>query len=290
MIREIEPKTKRLTVRFDSWEEFIRASESPMKAKRAEQGGAHKRRDAWTGTGSWEESLDFALNGWREGAERINAAYASLLSNVSAMTMVEDPVFADEGCDFDVPMVLDGEDEHWIQWVPRAIDGAGDRRVVRIAFSLAMSGGVSVAERFRYGSCLAALCSAIEMAGHNVELWAYADNVCPWSEGPLASACYEIPVKMAGQPFDLARVAFVAANAAAYRRHVFALWESEPCTMRIGYGKVSHENSIKADLNFTGIHLRDAYRARTSDVATAWVVEQLEGLGITTNARASEAV
>lgn len=202
------------------WENRQRSGNSSHRAGRAD----------WAGTGSYEEAIEIAKRGWKQGAGRVAELRAQIESFVAGLVAAKAAAvrFDVEGEWCDIGRLAMNDPECVGSW-----DDAGQSqtRVVRIVANLCVSASVSKEVMFARGAAVLAATDVLESLGVRVELIVamgmsryYGDN----KNGHEA----HIVVKQANEHVETDRLAYVLCHASFFRRHMFAAMELagyDPC-------------------------------------------------------------
>jgi len=162
---------------------------------------------------------------------------------------------------------------------------------VRIVLNACVSWNVSPEVLQARGAAVAALASALELAGRRTEIVVAAAIDAKVGKGHLETY---FPAKREGEPLQLDQLAFSVASADVFRRLIFAAWETLPSTLRKkfgirpggGYGRVSelrhhgHANIV------IGSGLTERVAWTDASAARIWVLRQLEAQGVQLTAAA----
>lgn len=275
---------QRIIDTYETWGEFVDA------AKTAEPSGAFEFRHSrimtghhsGTGVPSFEAAIDYATNGWPEGAAQVKTLSLSMFDRLA--TLIERPTvtYDVEGEQVDIARYLDGEPECWQRTEWKTTEGVS-RRVVKVTFNYAVSSGVSQEVARAKGAAVVALCELLEHAGYGVEL-----SVISSSNGYASGAHHTTftPVKTADQPLDVSRAAFALASPAMHRCLWFALLEALPYEVAQALGCGSYNGtpceapaSLRGDLHF-GKTLYGEPQWTDPTAARAWIISQLKAQGV----------
>lgn len=209
---------KLVSLTFGSYDELLTQSErgeckwtSPKR--RSRDIGEH-----WFGTENFEEAMRLARDGWADGRAKIVHGLET------AAVLQREPIR--RGRTYDVAGMLPD--------VPRFIAGAPDcmftvgedlrarRPVVRVVFAPCWSAGVAEKNIINRGVALLSIVDQWEDDGYSVEIdLAFRAEADGWD---FRVTC---PVKRAGEPLELDRLAFVLANPSILRRVIFSLYEQQ---------------------------------------------------------------
>lgn len=270
-----------VTKRFDSFAEFLdHVSETTFEPGTSHiRNGEHGYTD-WHGSESFADAMNLARNGWREGLAMIESLTARLES-VTGSLVQNQVVQWDVAGDFaDAGLFSAGVPECMGSFHEEIAQGPG--KVVRILYNIAASGGADCATLMKRGAAVVALVDALEGAGRSCEI-----EIASVQEN-MSGARYTVllPVKSAGEPVELDRLAFILAHASSYRRLMFACFENETPEVRSrykfhiqkGYGTPERHKDESADVNVPEISL---FNSANDAQALAWIRAELQRQGCT---------
>lgn len=171
----------------------------------------------WSGTDTFEEAVDLAINGWPEGCKRLMTAMAAAQSS-PAMTPA---------------LMMDVAGAYPIA----ALAAAGDpcsmvdlqpveervRPIVRLVVQRGGSSAYSAEAFMNYGAAVLSYIEGLEAANFRVEIEvAFAAKISP------VDHYLSVIVKRAEEPMEMDRMAYVLTHPAFFRRIAFAVKESTP--------------------------------------------------------------
>jgi len=163
------------------------------------------------------------LDGDPESALGLNK-YLGVLARVRQHTRAVTR-WQEAGSMVDVAAYLAGEPECMMEMVPARRPSP----VIRIAIERCVSFFTSAEEMRATGASALAIVEALRTAGVPAEIWVTFTTGWPTRKSVLSE---QVLVQEPGRPIDLDRLAFWAANPAAFRRLAFALYEQEPSEIR----------------------------------------------------------
>lgn len=220
----------------------------------------------WAG-GSWEEAIDLARYGWREGAKNIRRAFADLPSpSLSAGNAWRHDYYGER---IDMARFSYGDDACF-----RTRSGAdrGRAKLVRILVPMAFPCSTGEDAVVNRGASIISVVDALEMTRRTVEVVCCYSSTSCGSRNPQNGfhMNHAVVVKQAGQPFDIERMAFFLSHRASLRRIGFALMESckegeSSHRSNYGYGCNIHPD----DQGPTSIALPELHGGDWSDPAKA---------------------
>ena len=228
---------------FETWGDFIAAATKKATPRpRRELASRYTHDPEWSGTRTFEEALELSSIGWAEGAQRALARLADVVSAVPSVSSgrCRQWSFDLAGDVVDIGRYLTGEPEHWLT---ESIGEGHSGTVVKIVASVAVSGAVGHEAMFSRGAAVLAAVDAIETAGKRVELW-----IAKGSQNHAGDKAWHwlVPVKAAGQPLDVDRLAFALCSTAIQRRLFFSVQEQagawpdsvKPCDVPVEQGTI----------------------------------------------------
>lgn len=192
-----------------TWRYNVSRDETPMRS--------------WDLNAGYDEALRMARQGWIDGAQRTQAKLAAL--NLKQPSPRERNDFY--GFRPHVPRYCAGAPDCMIR---RANDTGGGQSLV-----LYVNVGANSAQEAEcmanYGVAIAQYIKQLELEGTRCEVHVISKALV---KGHYATVTCKI--KSAGQPLDLAVMAFAVGHPAMLRRIVFAVRERSTCPASIGYG------------------------------------------------------
>lgn len=236
-------------------------------------------RNGWRGgTQNMGDALNLARFGWPEGREIVEAITARFESITASKLMRPQVAYAVAGDCVDVGRYVTGEPENMMVWEEVELENAG--KIVRVEANLSASAAISAAQMTIRGAAVAALVDALEQCGKSVEL------VLSWgAEGGRRRIEHYCPIKAAGEPLDMDRLAFMLAHAGMFRRLAFGTWENEPGEWRDPIGVNRHDNyglpaQCKGGDFVADITAPHMLLTSTPEACVAWVFKTLKEQGI----------
>lgn len=191
--------------------------------------------DAWTSTSEFygqtknmKETLSLCQNGWKEGAEKIEALRAYIkAANPRAPRLIRHGL---AGATPNVPRAVAGNLFNMRQ------PGSSESRkkpVITLVANMSASCGIDSEMISNRAATLAAIIDEIEASGFSCEVIATA-----MSQGRAGfRAATSVIVKPSHQPVDVMKLAFSLGHASFFRRMIFADWETQDvCQKGLGYG------------------------------------------------------
>ena len=224
------------------------------------------------GTETWEEAVDLALHGWKDGLEHLEVAYKQVMT---AMAETDIEYFWDvTGHVFDVGVVLSGEPECWLN-----TREAESKRTMRLMVNVGVSVGVTTEVITNRGAAIVALIDELQKAGFIVELTITAATRRYVSHHP--DSYIQTFVEMGTTPLDMDAVAFALGNPALPRRMFFAYKEIATGKMdlrNVSYGIPTEiSKGYRKDYHYLESlllsNVRDQFRSIRS--SADWVVAEI---------------
>jgi len=261
--QETSDMTKITSRTFESWGEFLAVAggrASGLGQGKRDLASRESGRSDWYGGVTFEEAQRLALAGWEDGARK---ALAKLAFVQSAVSEVRSGRARQWGYDLtgdvvDIGRHLSGEPECWLT----EQDGEGHSgKVVKVVASVAISGAVGGDAAFSRGAAVLAAVDAIEAAGKRVELWIAKGSQTHDTETQWH---WLVPVKSAGQPLDVDRLAFALCSLAIQRRLFFSVQEQvgawpnnvKPCDVPVEDGVIYSKCACRGN-DYTQQEIRD---------------------------------
>lgn len=247
-------------------------------------GGSGKRPGGseWSGTGTWDEANRLAVEGWKDGLDKIHAMSENIGTVVGQFVKKVEAQYEIAGDFVDVGRYCAGEPECMMSFREEVTRGHGSR-IVKISINVCVNSNVSKEQMFHRGAAVVALVDALEQSGMVAEVWAMA------AHENRGNGMLMIPVKKAGERVELDRMAYIFAHASMLRRHLFTWWDGQELEYRdklgVGRGYGSTRELPEEVVNEEGgIHLESIHSGndahwRSIESATAWVMERLKEQG-----------
>jgi hypothetical protein len=222
-------KSKRVVFNFATVQDFLDRCEFPQTDgfyNNSTEMGIWAT--TFTGTATYEESIDLIVNGCDRLEKSILQTTADILPE-GVQGLVQTIRYDVAGDDVNVGRYLDGEPECMANYETEL--GHGNRCVV-VSINGSMSADISADLIENRGAAVCALIDCLESAGYRTEVHVYTGvrqvNV------PVVNVC----VKQAQDRLDLTRLAYCLAHPSFLRRQVFRFLETFPKEQRApSYGK-----------------------------------------------------
>lgn len=207
---------------LDDVQHWLRESPKLWSATSSQSYNSHD----WTLGVDYERALELARKGWSEGAKDLSDRLAAHMPSPDK----EDTWRYDVAGELpDVGRFLAGDPA----CMRRHGHPKGHRPILSIAVNIRLQCSVKASAMANYGAALVAVIDQLEHVGRRVELTATFATLC--NNVRLSTGW---TVKQAGDPLDLAAVAFSLAHPAASRRIGFAMYEHTPRVIEsYGYGR-----------------------------------------------------
>ncbi len=256
---------------FGSWTDYVDFAVASEPTTDVRQSRNHYDYDgSWALGADWSECVALASNGWPQASQQVAEISQDIITRSEA-SLTHPEIFMDvTGSDFDIATMLSGAPEYW-----NRLEHTAEQKVIKLVFNACTSGGVRADIMKTKGAVVAALVQSLELCEVRVQV-VLAFN----SDNHLVT----VNLKDASQPLDIDRLTFALAHPAAFRRLGFAVLETNYDFMSkhdSSYGRVMEvPDDLQGDIYIAGSHLYDPSYADPA-VASAWVVEQLRGQGIT---------
>lgn len=215
---------------WSSPEAFARYIQKADKKTAWNDSGWYLGNAEWSGTETMDEALDLALNGWKEGAEKVE----KLINKIHALHPIrKKPVkYAMAGALPDVPRAVSGNIMNM-----KDLGSAASRKrpIITLLCDMGVNCGVSAEAITNRAAVVAAVIDQIESAGYACEVVSTA-LTSGWGKGGF-NAATSVMAKDSNQPVDLKRLAFALGHSSMFRRLIFADWGLEPsCHEGLGHG------------------------------------------------------
>jgi hypothetical protein len=229
MQRQSDKKLNRYA--FDSLRElgdFIK--DTPRKWK-ANNSRTNTPEMSWDLNAGYEESLRLSRQGWIEGAQTVQASLKSLSARQPAPRERNDFY----GYRPNVPRYCAGAPDCMVRH--EGDTGAG--KSLSIVVDICVSGATSARAMSLYGVAVAHYIKQQELEGTRCEVRVAATVTLRG----VRETC-SVLVKRAGQPLDLAVLAYAIGHPAFFRRLWFAFTERAGSPEEVGYGSISPVNLV----------------------------------------------
>lgn len=283
-------------IKFNSWREFVQKAEFGEKlgSHINHQSEVHPGDQEWDFGMGFQGSIDAAKSGWKEGAQKIQASLDILNSHIKTKRFKTQvmPAYTQPGV-LNIGRYVSGHPKPYMQ-KKQIEDETGDNKsgkIVNITFNITASAGISSSEMFNKGATIAALVELLERAGKRVELKARlvaTDARLVATDGgkpPKSTLRYQVPIKEAGEPIDVDRLAFSLAHPGSFRRLGFSIMEqaSEKIQKALGIGEYGFRYGSPGEWQDPedGIYIGSTSLTGTEASRVEWIRKQLADYGIT---------
>lgn len=272
---------------YQSMTEFVQAaSERGLTTHASHHVSYHKTE--WTGSESFEQACEYAIHGWTEPRETVEAVLSEVRDHIAEVTH-ETFVgsFDVAGGEVDIDRYLMREPECMVEYQLQPVATHG--KVVRVLVSGGAGAHVAAETIVNRGAAVVALVEALKIAGHSVELWWEQTTA---NKSALPDHLVTVLVKIAGAEdrVDADGLMFALAHPSMLRRLSFAVREGMNKTNREIFGirdkgagsygyphKLVTASEIEADVT-VDTPQRGEWETITS--LTEWVEQTMTGLGL----------
>ncbi len=186
------------------------------------QSSQKESSNSWYGC-PFDEAINLAKRGWRDGAVKVRQAFAKLPApTLSAGNAWRYDYYGEQ---IDMSRFSSGEDACFRT---RNGNNRGRAKLVRILVPMAYPCSTASSSVINRGSAIISVVDALEMTRRTVEVVASFSSTSDGDREPTSGFHMNhcVVVKQAGQPFDIPRMAFFLAHTASLRRIGFALMET----------------------------------------------------------------
>lgn len=251
------------------------------------RGSSHKYNSGFTGTNSFEEATQLALDGWSEPRPKIDAILNPVREKLATkLDNIQVRVHDMFGYEPDIDRFVAGELECMFDDMP--IEEPTTGRVFTMLVSTSVLGGVGAETVFKRGAAIIALVEAFQMLNCDVTLW--VENSCRSTGTAAKGDVYTVLTKVhaAGEPLDINNVMFPLGNPSWQRRIVFGHREANPDVLRErwGFGRGGGMGSTAEPMcdEIVDASIVLAQNPRRDDLMlvdpTEWVLGQLSAQGV----------
>lgn len=270
---------------LDFYETAMKAPLSNPEWGRDRSGGRSSRSNGrrgggegkeWYGTNTFEEAVDLATHGWKEGVQKARPI-AEQMSDELVATLARPKVVYDvEGEMFDMGKVIEDEPECWMHWQEGSDTSEMEESAkgpIKLVLNCTVSSGISTKIIENRGCAIMALATVFHAAQRPTRI----EIVAPISDRNVK----EVSVVLKDyydDPQDDA-LAFALIHPSFFRRMVFSLWEVMDIYDTRGYGTPTDTCRDKGDI-YIGQATWGHSEWSTEASAMAWVKEQLKNQGV----------
>lgn len=228
MRERIDRKARKASYHFDSLAEiasYVRDTPRTWRCSDSERGHASS---AWDLNLGYDGAVDYAANGWNEGARKVQDTLKTLPLKARKPDVKTDFY----GHMAHVPRYCAGAPDSMIRHERQGRDGSG--AVATVYVPINALGSVGAGSMRNFGLAVAHYINQLEQQGTRVEL--YGAQCSTVAQGAWRVA-HTWKLKRAEQPLDLAVIAFALGHPAMFRRIGFALRERCAAPTDSGYGQ-----------------------------------------------------
>ncbi len=268
---------------FDTVEQWIEFLKSDLPEENSKLRNASEEQDAasrtFTKTGSLEEAIKLAEEGWPEGIERVEQLSVSLSEDLVKILHVPEVTYDVTGDQLDVGRFVNDEPEDFMRLTSAEIDL--EPKILHLIFNCCASGSVGTGTMMRKGAAVVSLVDALEQHGKRVIVDCIAYNDVMKGIETL------VRVKESDAPVQLANLVFTLAHPSTLRRLMFRCWEHLDESVRHrhgfyvggGYGWVGEApRDRRGDIYIEGMDGRRS--SWYSDETIPWLLSELSKQGI----------
>lgn len=273
---QIRDEGKLYRQRFESLRElgeFVRNTPRVWRVNHSLTNPADKSWDLGAG---FEGAVNMAINGWIEGAERVQEA----LKAFPAKTPKPDTRTDVYGFRPHVPRFCAGAPDSMIRHANTAETGAG--AVLTLIVPLNAQASTGAESMANFGIAVAQYVNQLETDGTRVELIGCICNNWEYLNPKSLRHSFSWTIKNADQPLDLAVIAFAIGHPAMWRRLGFAVMERTPIkeSRQYAYSQIpaTEADIINAPVGsviLNGMQEADKH-ARAPEAALAYVSKQIQ--------------
>lgn len=234
MQTRIDQKKRTALYSFDNLYEFGNwiATAPRTWNKNIDESTSYGSNAAWDLNAGYEGAVRMAQEGWLEGAQRVQDALKAFIP-ATAHQDTKNDVY---GFRPHVARFCAGAPDCMVRHT-RNDATAGQGRVLTLAVPVDANANTKAAHMANFGVAVAQYVNQLETQGVRVELVAVLISDL-WQPG--WRMCHAVTIKRAGQPLDLAVVAFAIGHPAMLRRLGFAASErSERAAQMASYGRAA---------------------------------------------------
>lgn len=223
MQKQIERKLSRYS--FDSLRELGTWIDATPRKWKQEQSRNNARAYEWDLDAGYDKAVQLARTGWIEGAQTVQASLKSLAPRQPAPRERNDFY----GFRPHVPRYCAGAPDCMI----RHEGDTGSGKSLSLVIDICVSGATSARSMSLYGVAVAHYIKQQELEGVRCEVRVAATVILKGTRETCS-----VLVKRAGQPLDLAVIAYAIGHPAFFRRLWFAFCERAGSPEEYGYGSI----------------------------------------------------
>ncbi len=205
-----------------TWHDFAQFVDDIESIPQAPEAANSSNRDPdnkWSGGASWEESLELARYGWDAGTKQFVQGMA--INPPTAAGVAPSRRIGVAGHSPHIPNAIVGAPN---SMVARGEDHKGGRPIARFLVGMTFSSGVKPQFITNRGIAICSAIDELESNGVSCELEVH----CATQGYGGGNVETRVMLKHAGEPLNVARMAYVLAHAGFLRRSIFRAWEILP--------------------------------------------------------------
>lgn len=265
-MRILKQTPNTVSMEFDSFSDFVSLDRNHQPEQTEFATSKDTDRKKWSGTKTFDEAVELALNGWTEGRRKLTSLAETGIERLDPAPIRE--VLHDvAGFSPNVPMFCAGMPDCMMTY-----DEVTKPSVLRLAVDIGVNSGASAKAMLNYGAALLAYVELIEAEGIRCEIWIGSKTT-----SGQCSTSVQVLVKPSDQPFDFSDISFALAHPSTLRRFEFRameqfkhVWNGYGGTLDMGYGSAATWKPSFADdaTYFPVPSIADSYaQCRTLDGA-----------------------
>jgi hypothetical protein len=252
------------------WEDFLQMAEYG-EPKWESRSSARTSKNSWSGTRTFQDSIDLARNGWQEGRDLMQSGL-DMAKDVNRESFAPSQWYDVAGEYCDVPRYCGGDPECMVN---RGEAMTSKTPVLRLLVAVGGNCGTSKAQFNNYGGAILSWLDSLEESGFRVELsFALQTNGRNDKEARSRFGAI-VKIKEAGDPLEIDRIAFAFCHPSLFRRLWFRImechkeFESSHCGS-YGYQQATLESDREGYVYIDGIsNDAETMRARLHNVESA---------------------
>jgi len=265
------------TLHLKSVDEFVNLKPSPTNAKAFEntikEHFNYSGGRSWFGADSEAEIRTIVGIGWPTGVERARLEIGNItMSKSQAMGLSKvrmEKKYGPDGDNFDPDRAHDEDASPWYSWVKES--GAGSHgQHVRIRVALEAASHYGSDNLFFRGAAACMMADALEESGRSVEILGYmlVDGSYPSKHGKLFVT---FPLKRAGEPLDLNRIAAISAFAGCFRFFGFQAIANCDAEVAYNWGRTCYDERLPKFPDEDDLHTIDIRNVWDINGAKKWL-------------------
>lgn len=218
----------------------------------------------FTGTASFEESVNLARYGWNDGLNRLSSAM-DIIANAAYNDAVPLVTLDVAGAFPIVPVAVAGDPLNMVHLAPSE---ERVRPVLRIAYNTGAMSDYRAHELTNAGAAFLSVVTGLEANGYRVEI-----TMCPTSRasGRITKAIARTVIKRADESLELDKLAFCLLHPSCHRRINFSRIERHPeleAGWRMTYGSTTDPDPEHIDPGQAYIAGVQTFRPGAKELAT----------------------